>query len=346
MIGNPALSKYSIRAAIVFLLLCLASLVCFSNLHLAILVLVCTLSAVRLLYGEQPNIKAYTLRSNGRSLTFSDDKRQRFIALSIVEAKSSRVVETGVNNSEEAPSKIVRATKILAEHVGAFSIEFKVRAGSIRYLAVADAKTVAEACQKSETSAERLLRVVREMHGVNSRAGILEGEYLRDTFMSIVGGDFGTLKGVGNVVLREGESTNGASGFALLTAIDGSIGTIGLDRLSSIVQDLQGEVTYVISMKVHKTYDENVLIEGAEHGQIWVISSYFMVDGRSVDRINQDAFKLRSSVESLTRGGTLRVERGAFAIQKIGSILVRSSVGKKLRLSNNQLIAHIRTMLS
>nr|MDO8100331.1 hypothetical protein [Candidatus Njordarchaeota archaeon] len=311
------------------------------NPTIAILVLLSSLFAVRLLHSEEPTVRLCTMRNIGKSILFSDDKKRRFIALSIVEMPAEEATGLGNNNSGMRETKILRATRILSEHVSSFGIEIDVRKEAVRYLTSAAANTAVEACQKAETLAERILRIVRELHGENSHVKILEGENLQNVFKRIVGGEFESLTNVGSVALRRNRRTRDSSGFSLLTVTHESIGRIDLERLISIIRDLGADVTYVINVTARRAYDENSLIDGVEQGQIWVFSSYFIVNEKGVDAIRDVTQRLKNNIENLTRAGILRIEKGSTIIREVGSILARSPLGKKLFLSNSQLIAHV-----
>jgi hypothetical protein len=246
-------------------------------------------------------------------------------------------------NSAETRSRIHKAAAILAEHVRSFSVEVDSKTRSIRYAISGWANTAAEACQKAETLAERVLRIIRELQGTNACAGIIEGEQIRNTFLNIIGGDFEALCRRSNVVLRREERSNGSSGFLLIRATEGSIGIVNVRKIIELIRDLGIDVTYVISLKANRTYDENVLIDGIEHGQMWVASSFFVVNGRDASVIREKTAMLKSRIESLTRGGILRIEHGSTTLDRVGGILLRSLGGKKLLLSNDQLISHIFT---
>ncbi len=327
---------------IVFVPLISIASLSFGSTNLAITVFVGILLAERFLYSEDSQFSVSTLRINRTSITLSDCKKRKFLALSVIELKVSGSILSG-SNSEEDKAKIHKATTILAEHVTSFSVEVDSKARSIRYLTTGCAKTIAEACQKAEASAERLLRIVRDLHGTNARAEMLEGEQLRNAFLNIIGGAFEVLSSGANVVLRRDERAVESSAFLLLTATDGSIGMVDLRKIISIIRDPGIYVTYVISLKAHRIYDENVLIDGVEHGQMWVATSFFVISGSGIDIIREKAQMLKSRIEGITRGGVLRIERGSTALDRVGGILLRSSVGKKLLLSNDQLISHIYT---
>nr|MDO8134345.1 hypothetical protein [Candidatus Njordarchaeum guaymaensis] len=338
------LNSSGILRSVILVLILVLVLLAFSSLanpSTAILFLLSSLFAARLLYREVPAVRLCTMRNIGKSIAFSDDKKRRFIALSAVETTAEGATRFANSDSEMREAKILRATRILAEHIGSFGIEVDVKKEAVRYLTSAAANTVAEACQKAETLAERILRIVRELHGEDSHVRILEGENLQNIFKRIVGGEFETLTNVGSVTLRRKRGTSADSGFSLLTVTHESIGRIDLRRLISIIRDLGADVTYVINMTAQRAYNENSLIDGVEQGQIWVFSSYFIVNEKGVNAIRDVTHRLKSNIENLTRGGILRIEKGSTTIREVGSILARSPIGKKLFLSNSQLIAHI-----
>jgi hypothetical protein len=340
--GNLSVSKNIISVVLVaFVTAIFIATLSFGSTNLAITVFVGTLLAERFLYSEDSQFSASSLRTNRTSITLSDCKKRKFLALSAIELKVSSSLNS--SNSEEDEARIHRATTILAEHVTSFSIEVDSRTRSIRYLTTGCAKTTAEACQKAVTSAERLLRIVRDLHGTNARAEMLEGEQLRNAFLSIVGGGFEVLSSRANVVLRRDERVAESSGFLLLTATDRSIGMVDLRKIASMIRDPRIDVTYVISLKAHRSYDENVLIDGVEHGQMWVFTSFFVISGGGIDIIREKAQMLKSIIEGITRGGVLKIVRGSTTLDRVGEILLRSSIGKKLFLSNDQLISHICT---
>jgi hypothetical protein len=281
------------------------------------------------------------MKNLGKSIAFSDDQKKRFIALSIVEMATESATRFGNDDSEMRASKILRATRILAEHVGSFGIEVDFTKEAVRYSVSASANTVVEACQKAETLAERIVRIVRELYGEDTHARILEGQNLQGVFKRIVGGDFETLTSIGCVALCHKGVANDVNGFSLLTVTHESIGTIDLRRLISIMQDLGVDASYVINLKAQRVFNENSLIDRLGQGQIWVFSSYFVVNEKSVSTTREAAHRLKNSIEDMTRAGTLRIEKGSTTIRKVGSILARSPVGKKLLFSNSQLIAHV-----
>lgn len=326
-----------VSAALIFLVF-----LSIGSTNLAITVFVSILLAERFLYSEGSQFSVSTLRINRTSITLSDCRKRKFLALSVIEVKVSGSSLNGSNSGEDE-ARVHKATTILAEHVTSFSVEVDSRTRSIRYLTTGCAMTTAEACQKAETSAERLMRIVRDLHGTNARAEMLEGEQLRNAFLNIIGGDFEVLSSRANVVLRRDERAAESSGFLLLTATDGSIAVMDLRKIVSIIRDSRIDMTYVISLKTHRTYDENVLIDGVEHGQMWVASSFFVISGSGIETIREKAQMLKSSIEGITGGGVLRIERGSTTLNRVGRILLRSSVGKRLFLSNDQLISHIYT---
>jgi hypothetical protein len=341
--GNLSVSKSMISVVLVALVpLIFIAFLSLGNMNLAMAFFGGTLLAERFLYGEDSQFSISSLRTNRTSITLSDYRKRKFLALSAIEVKVSGGILNS-SNSEEDEIRIRRATAILAEHVRSFSVELDSKARSIRYLTTGCAKTTAEACQKAETSAERILRIVRDLHGSNTRAEILEGEQLKNAFLSIVGGGFEVLSKRANVVLRSDERTVESSGFILLSATDRSIGMVDLRKIASMIRDSGIDVTYVISLEAHRNYDENVLIDGVEHGQMWVATSFFVINGGRIDIIREKAQILKSIIEGITRGGVLKIVRGSNTLDRVGEILVRSSIGKKLFLSNDQLISHIYT---
>jgi hypothetical protein len=278
---------------------------------------------------------------NQRSVSISDRRKRKFLALSFVELALDADDSLYDGNPEETKDRIHRASTILAEHVGCFSVEINSKTRSARYMTIGHANTAAEACQKAETLAERVLRIIRELYGENTRARIIEGERIKDTFLGIIGGDFEVLSRRSNVVQRL-EGRNGSSfGFLLMKATDGSIGILDAEKIISLIRDLEIDVTYVISVRANRTCDENALIDGIENSQIWLVSSFFVVSGRDARVIREKAEMLKCDIEDMTRGGVLRIERGSTTLDRIGGILLRSLEGKKLFLSNEQLISHL-----
>jgi len=326
---------------IVILVLVLVAFSSLENPNTAILVLLSSLCAARLLHSEEPTVKLCTMRNIGKSIAFSDDKKRRFMALSVVETTTEVATSLDNSDSKMRETKILRATKILSEHVGSFGIEIDLRKGAVRYLTSAAANTAAEACQKAETLAERILRIVRELHDEDNHVKILEGESLQNVFKSLVGGEFETLTSLGSLALRRNRGTRDESVVSLLTVTHESIARINIGKLISITRDLGADVTYVINVTAHRAYNENSLIDGVEQGQTWVFSSYFIVNGKGVNTIRDVTQRLKNYIENLTRAGVLRIEKGSTIIREVGSILARSPIRKKLFLSNSQLIVHI-----
>jgi hypothetical protein len=281
------------------------------------------------------------MRGAGRSVVFSDDKKRKFMAFSALEMAVESATRFDNCDSKTFEAKTLRATKILAEHVGSFGIEMDARKGTVRYLSSAVSDTVTEACQEAETSAGRMLRIIRELNGEDDRVRILEGENLQDVFNRIIGGEFETLTCRGSVAISHKRGTNDVNAFSLLTVTKESIGKIDLTRLFSLIRDLETDVSYVIRVTAQSVYDENSLIDGVGQSQIWIFSSYFVVNEKNSSTVQEAAHRLKNSIESLTRAGVLRIEKGSKAIREVGSILARSPIGKKLLLSNNQFIAHV-----
>jgi hypothetical protein len=299
------------------------------------------LPLARLIFGEKPTIKVSTMRSNGKSIAFSDERRRRFAAFSAVEIRNTQLFGPQADELQGNRSKVLKASKILAEHIGRYSIEISNRASTIRYLVSAEARTASDACQKVEAAAERMLRVIRELHSEDDRPGIIEGEQLRSTFLGIIGGDFESFSDAGNVVVRDRDRNGEEYVFSMLIAMDPSFAKIDLKRLISMIRNPDASITYVISVQAQRTYNENVLIDGAEFGRTWVVSPYFIVSGREVDTVDEVSTKLRNDVEDRTRASVLRIQRGSSIIRKFGCILLRSRLDKKLFLSNDQLITHL-----
>jgi hypothetical protein len=297
----------------------------------------------RALYGEGPQLSLSTLRINQRSISISDCRKRKFLAISFIELKVSGNEILRDDNLEGSKKRIHKAATVLAEHVRSFSVEVDSKTRSIRYVTTGCAKTAAEACQKAETLAERILRIVRELHGTNTRGEIIEGERIRDLFMDIIGGDFEILFRRSNIVVRREERTNSSSGFLLMRVTDGSIGILNVRKIISIIRDLGIDVTYVIHLTANRAYDENALIDGIERCQMWLASPFFIVNGRDVAVIKEKVNMLKGGIEGLTRGGVLKIERGSTTLDRVGEILFRSLEGRKLPLSNDQLINHVLT---
>jgi hypothetical protein len=295
----------------------------------------------RVLYSEDPQLSLSTLRTNQKSVLISDRRKKRFLAFSFVEVGIAGDESLADSNSEETKNRIHRASTILAEHVRCFSIEVDSKTRSTRYMTTGRANTATEACQKAETSAERVLRIIRELHGENTSARIIEGERIKEAFLGIIGGDFEVLSKRSYVVQRLGERTSGHLGFLLMKVTDGSIGIVNVEKIISLIRDLEIDVTYVISVKANRIYDENALIDGIENSQMWLASSFFVVSGSDTSVIRKKAEVLKRDLEGLTRGGVLDIERGSITLGRVGGILLRSLGGKKLFLSNEQLMSHI-----
>ncbi|WXG43128.1 MAG: hypothetical protein WED04_03585 [Promethearchaeati archaeon SRVP18_Atabeyarchaeia-1] len=325
---------------LVVVLLALIEFLTSANVILVISLLLCALPSVRLIYGETPTVKISTMRSNGRSMVFSDEKRKRFTALSAVEIRVAQPIGSEASESSIDRSKALKTNRILAEHVGTYSIEVSNRGSIIRYVVSAEAKTASDACQKAEIAAERMLRVVRELHG-EPRPGIVDGEQLRSVFFSIVGGEFESFIGASKAAVRNCGGSVEGYGFAVLTATDPLFAKLDLKKLVSMMRSSEASVTYVINVQAHRTYNENVLIDGAEHGRTWIVSPYFVVGAREVDTVDEACTKLRNDLEDTTRAGVLRIERCSSTMNRVGRILLRSRVGRKVFLSNDQLINHV-----
>jgi hypothetical protein len=325
----------------VITLLAIVAIVSLANPTTAILALLAGLLAARVIEEEEPPVRMCTMKNLGKSIAFSDDHKRRFMALSTVEIAVENAARFSGNSSEIRDTKILKATRIFAEHVGSFGIEVDVRKRAIRYSVSASANTVVEAGQRAEALAERIVRIVRELHGEDTDARILEGQNLENVFKRIVGGDFETLTSTDCVALCHTRTTNEINGFSLLTVTQGSIGTIDLARLISIMRDLGVDISYVVNLKAQRVFNENSLIDSPEQGHVWAFSSYFVVNEKGVNATRDIAHRLKNNIEGLTRAGTLRIEKGSTTIRKVGSILTRSPIGKKLLFSNSQLITHI-----
>ena len=311
------------------------------NTDLAILILICTLLGERLVYSEAPKLSLSTLKTNQRSISISDCRKRRFLALSFIEVRTNGEETICDSDPYEKRSRMQKAVSILAEHVGSFSVELDSRSRSTRYMTTGSAKTAAEACQKAETAAERVLRTIRELYGENTRGEIIEGERIRDIFKGIMGGDFEVLSKKSGIILRLGAGVRGSTGFLLMKATDRSIGIVNVERIISLIRNLGITVTYVVNVQANRIYDENALIDGIDHAQMWLVSSFFVINGNDAGLIIEKAKMLKCSIESLTRGGVLRIERGSATLDKVGGILIRSLEGRRLLLSNDQLIDHI-----
>jgi hypothetical protein len=330
--------------ALVFLAVVLLTFVGFltsPNMYLVFLILICILPLIRLVYGEGPAIKITTMRSNGKSLAFSDDKRRRFVAFSAVETRTGGQVDSGADQLQRNKYKVLEASKILAEHVGNYSIEVGNKGSTVRYLITYEARTASDACRRVEAAAERVSRVIRDLYEEDLRPRLIEGEQLRSAFLSIIGGDFEALKHSGKVVVRDCERDGERHAFAILVAVDPSFAKVELRKLLAMTRNLDASITYVINLEARRTFNEDVLIDGAEHGRTWVVSPYLVVSGRDVEVVDEASIKLRNDLEDLTRAGVLRIERGSSIVNNLGRILLRSRIHKKLFLSNDQLINHV-----
>jgi hypothetical protein len=313
------------------------------NTNLAILILICTLVGERVVYGDDSQLSLSTLRTSQKSVSISDYRKKRFLALSFIEVRTSPDEIIGDSSPDQTRNRMQRATAILAQHVGSFSVELDSKTRSTRYVTTGSAKTAAEARQKAEAAAERVLRTIRELYGQNTRGEMIEGERIRDIFQGIIGGDFEVLSKKSGIVLRLGERVRGSMGFLLLKTTDRSIGIINIGEITSLIRNLGINVTYVVNAHANRAYDENALIDGIDHSQMWLVSSFFVVNGSDAGLIMEKAKTLKSSIESLTRGGVLRIEHGSATLNKLGGILLRSLEDRKLLLSNEQLINHIFT---
>jgi hypothetical protein len=342
ILGKFNFSKDIASAAlIVMLALVFAAFLGLGNTNLVILVLMCVLLGERVLYGEDAQLSLSTLRMNKKSISISDRRKRKFLALSFIEVRLDSDGSSRNDNTEETKNRIHKASSILGEHVGCFSVEIDSKTKSARYMTTGQAKTATEASQKAETLAQRVLRILREIHGENAGARIIEGERIKDAFLAIIGGNFEVLSKRSKVVQRLGNRTCDSFGFILMKATDGSIGIVNVEKIISLVRDLEIDVTYVISLKANRTCDENALIDGIENSQMWLASSFFVVSGTDAKVIREKAERLRRDLEDMTRGGVLRIESGSATLNNIGGILLRSLGGKKLFLSNEQLISHI-----
>jgi hypothetical protein len=280
------------------------------------------------------------MRCNGKCVVFSDEKSRRFVAFSAVETRDGQLFYPQTDQPEEKRLRILKASRIIAEHIGTYSIELNNRTSTIRYLVSSKAKTASDACQKTEVVAERMSRVIQELSDSHLRPVIIEGEQLPTTFLSIIGGEFESFSDAGDLLFCNTGEDGGRFGFAMLAAMDQAFAKIDLRKLVSMIRNPDAVITYVINIKAHKTFDENVLIDGAESGRKWLVSPYFLVGGREPRSIREVSAKLRSDVEDAT-GILLRIQRGSSIISKLGRILLRSPLDRRLLLSNDQLINHI-----
>jgi hypothetical protein len=281
------------------------------------------------------------MRSNGKSIVFSDERKKRFAAFSTIEIRDARLSYPQTDEPDPNRSRILKASKIIAEHIGAYSIEMNNRTSTVRYIVSSEAKTASDACHKTEEAAERILRVIRELYDDDVRPRIIEGEQLRNAFLGIIGGDFESFNDAGNLVVRNKKENGNEYRFAMLAAMDPSFAKIDLKKLISIMRNPDAIITYVINIQAHRTYNEDVLIDGAEHGRTWLVSSYFIVSGRESHVVREVSTKLRNDVEDMTRAGVVRIQRGSSIIDKLGCILLRSQLNKKLFLSNEELNTHV-----
>ena len=326
---------------IIILLVTLVGFFASVDIFLVLFILLCTLVSMRLLYGDEPTIRISTMRSNGKSVVFSDEKRKRFAAFSTIEIRDAPLFYPQTDNSDPNRSRVLKASRIIAEHIEAYSIEIDNRTSTVRFLVSSEANTATDACQKTEGVAERMLRVIRELYDNGVKPEMIGGERLRDAFLAIIGGDFESFNGVGNLVIRNKGENGDKYGFAMLTAMDPSFLKIDLRKLLSMIRNPDAVITYVINIQAHRTFNENVLIDGAEYGRTWLVSPYFIVSGTELRSIREVSTKLRNDVEDTTRAHVLRIQRGSSIISQLGRILLRSPLDKKLFLSNEQLITHV-----
>jgi hypothetical protein len=326
---------------ILILLFSLFSFVSSVNFFLVLSILMCTLASVRFLHGGAADIRISTMRGNGKSIVFSDEGRRRFVAFSAIEMRSTRPLFPPAYKSDLDRSRVLKASRVIAEHIGRYSIEIKSRTSSVRYLLSSEAKTASDACHAAEDMAERMLRVIRELYHEDAGPEMIEGERLKNAFLEITGGAFESLHSVGNLLVRNQEDSVAKYGFAALAVTDPSFAKIDFEKLLSITSNLDAPVTYVINIQAHRTYNENVLIDGAEYGRTWLVSPYFIVSGNEFNAIQETSTKLRNDVEDATRARVIKILRASSIVGELGHILLRSQLNKKLFLTNQQLITHM-----